>query len=73
MIGMALGLAALSAWGMHRFFTLTAELPPALTPEYASELNQASITLFQEFFRVAMGLCLAALVPVMGMGGRRGR
>ena len=73
MIGMALGLAALSAWGMDRFFTLTADLPPALSPEYASELNQASITLFQEFFRVAMALCLVALVPVMGMGGRRGR
>ena len=72
MMGMALGLAALSAWGMDRFFTLTAELPPALTPEYASELNQASITLFQEFFRVAMALCLAALVPVKGMGGKRG-
>jgi EmrB/QacA subfamily drug resistance transporter len=73
MIGMALGLAALSAWGMDRFFTLTAGLPPALTPDYASELNEASITLFQEFFRVSMALCLAALVPVMGMGGRRGR
>ncbi|MFH1560783.1 MAG: MFS transporter [Chloroflexota bacterium] len=73
MIGMALGLAALSAWGMDRFLVLTAGLPSALSPEYASELNQASITLFQEFFRVAMVLCLAALVPVMGMGGRRGR
>jgi hypothetical protein len=73
MVGMALGLAALSAWGMDRFFTLTAELPTALTPEYASELNKASITLFQEFFRVSMVLCLAALVPVMGMGVRRVR
>jgi EmrB/QacA subfamily drug resistance transporter len=73
MIGMALGLAALSAWGMDRFVLLTAELPPALSPEYGSELNQASITLFQEFFRVAMALCLVALVPVMGMGARRRR
>ena len=72
MIGMALGLAALSAWGMDRFFTLTAGLPSALAPGHASELNQASITLFQEFFRVAIALCLAALAPVIGMGGRRG-
>ena len=73
MIGMALGLAALSAWGMDRFVILTAELPPALSAEYGAELADASITLFQEFFRVSMILCLAALVPVMAMGGRRGR
>ena len=57
---------------MDRFFTLTAGLPEALSPEYGSELADASITLFQEFFRVAMALCLAALVPVMAMEGRRG-
>ncbi|MDA0988267.1 MAG: MFS transporter [Chloroflexi bacterium] len=73
MIGMALGLAALSAWGMDRFLVLTAALPPALAPEYGEKLNQASIALFQEFFRVSMALCLVALVPVMGMGGRKGR
>lgn len=73
MIGMAVGLAALTAWGMDRFFTLTAELPSALTPEYASELNAASITLFQELFRVSMALCLAALVPLMGMKGGKER
>lgn len=73
MIGMALGLAALSAWGMDRFLALTAGLPSVQEPGYASELADASITLFQDFFKVAMALCLAALVPVMGMGGRRGR
>jgi hypothetical protein len=69
MIGMALGLAALSAWGMDRFFALTAELPPVLSEGYASEVNRASITLFQDFFRVSMALCLAALLPVMAMVG----
>ncbi len=71
MIGMALGLAALSAWGMDRFAFLTAELPQAISPEYGTQLADASITLFQDFFKVAMVLCLVALVPVMGMGGRR--
>ncbi|MBI2855755.1 MAG: MFS transporter [Chloroflexi bacterium] len=71
MIGMALGLAALSAWGMDRFLTLTAGLPSPLAKEYASELNQASIALFREFFRVAMSLCLAAVVPALGLGRKR--
>jgi EmrB/QacA subfamily drug resistance transporter len=71
MIGMALGLAALSAWGMDRFAFLTAELPQAISPEYGAQLADASITLFQDFFKVAMVLCLVALVPVMWMGDRR--
>ena len=72
MVGMALGLAALSAWGMDRFLFLTGGLPPALSPEYGPRLAEASMALFQEFFVVSMFLCLAAMVPVLGMGGRRG-
>ncbi len=73
MIGMAMGLAALSAWGMDRFLLLAADLPPALSPDYGDLLAEASITLFQDFFRVSAWLCVAALAPVavMGGGGRR--
>ena len=69
MIGMALGLAALSAWGMDRFLLLAAELPSALSPDYGELLADASITLFQDFFRVSAWLCVAGLVPVAAMGG----
>ena len=74
MVGMALGLAALSAWGMDRFLLLAADLPPALSSDYGELLAEASITLFQDFFRVSAWLCVAALVPVAVMGGvgRRG-
>ena len=69
MIGMALGLAALSAWGMDRFLLLAADLPSALSPDYGELLADASITLFQDFFRVSAWLCVAGLVPVAAMGG----
>ena len=69
MVGMALGLAALSAWGMDRFLLLAAELPSALSPEYGDLLAEASITLFQDFFRVSAWLCVIGLAPVAAMGG----
>ena len=74
MIGMALGLAALSGWGMDRFLLLAADLPSALSSDYGELLAEASITLFQDFFRVSAWLCVAALVPAAAMGGvgRRG-
>ncbi len=83
MIGMALGLAALSAWGMEHFQGLTAglELPiqqagetaQALElriQEYQDGLNQAGITLFQAFFRAAAALMLAGLVPALWLAGK---
>lgn len=71
MIGMSFGLAALSAWGTGRFFSLTSGIHSAAASEYSSRITEASVTLFQEFFLVAMLLCLLALVPAMAMNARR--
>ena len=84
MSGMTLGLAALTAWGSGRFQGLVAgvRLPFALPGETAAETQQrlvefdaqvtgAGMTLFSEFFLVAMGVCLVALVPAAFMGWRR--
>ena len=75
MIGMTLGLAALTAWGTGRFDSLVSgiRLPFALpgeTPEqsqlriqeFEQQVSDAGITLFNDFFLVAMGLCLAAIL-----------
>jgi EmrB/QacA subfamily drug resistance transporter len=76
MVGMALGLAALSAWGMEHFIQLTGhlELPLPITGEssfalairqerYIDILNHASVTLFQHFFRISASLVLIAIIP----------
>jgi len=78
MAGMALGLAALSAWGMEHFIQLTGhlELPLPITGEssfalairqerYIDVLNHASLTLFQHFFRISASLVLIAIIPSM--------
>ena len=80
MVGMALGLAALSAWGVEHFQSLTAglELPlgavgetagelGARQEEYQAGLSHAGLTLFRDFFRVAGFIALAAIIPALGM------
>ena len=85
MIGMALGLAALSVWGVEHFQVLTTglELPiqqPGETgeallarlAEYNTSLNDAGLDLFRNFFHIAAGVCLAAIVPALLMRPDRG-
>ena len=82
MMGMTLGLAALAAWGVEHFAALTSglELPlreageaaaevEARIAEFNTRLSDAGIALFHNFFRVAAGAALAAIVPAVLMGG----
>ena len=85
MLGMTLGLAALSAWGMGHFQLLTAELsfPLQATGEsaaafdarmaaYETGVTDASLEVFTAFFRIGAGLCVAAALPALWLnGGRR--
>ena len=79
-IGMTLGLAALTAWGTGRFGGLVSNmrLPLPVTGETSAELQRrisefnaditvAGVTVFNEFFYVAMVLCLAAILPAILM------
>jgi len=82
MIGMLLGVAGLSAWGLHRFHQLTAELVAQLPPEtdltrataaLARATTEAARTQYAEIFAITAGLCgLAALVS-LALPGRRSR
>ena len=84
MLGMTLGLAALSAWGVQYFQVLTAgmELPlpllgqeanvfEARAAEYSANINAAGLKLFQMFFLTASIVSLVAILPALGM--KRGK
>ncbi|MDE2802797.1 MAG: MFS transporter [Chloroflexota bacterium] len=84
MIGMTFGMAALAAWGVGEFEAATQGLAlPLPSPDlsnaeyeaqlevYTSSVSDASIDLFQDFFRISGVLLLAALLPALGLGGKR--
>ena len=68
MVGKALGLAALSAWGIERFYSLTAEVTiGANFAETAAQLTGAGVTVFQNLFMISGILSLVAIVPALLM------
>ena len=83
MVGMTFGLATLTAWGSDRFKSLASDIPLPLggpaaqvqqrAAEFETQLTEASMTLFGEFFLIAMAVSLIALVPAALMVWHRGQ
>jgi hypothetical protein len=83
--GMLIGIAALSAWGLHRFTELTATLDTPLpfgvdAVTYAKQLaaytravDAALLTQYREIFRLTALLCLAGALAAGFLGGRPGK
>ena len=68
MVGMALGLAALSAWGIERFYSLTADAGLGTSfEETEAVLVGAGVTVFQNLFWISGILSLIAIVPAFLM------
>ena len=70
MVGMAFGLAALSAWGIERFYSLTPEAEDIIGEtfeETQAPLIEAGVTVFQNLFMIAGFLALFAILPALLM------
>ncbi len=80
MLGMTLGLAVLSAWGINQMLAILIETPSPLTvpgldadvraqefAEYQRFLRMASLDLFHKFYRAAGFVAMAAIVPTLFM------
>ncbi|WP_141577252.1 MFS transporter [Actinomadura sp. WMMA1423] len=84
MMGMLLGISALTAWGFHRFHALTADLKPPLPflmskDEFARQmkiynaaLQDALRTEYQEIFWITAGLCLLGALLALATGAPHG-
>ncbi|GGP91967.1 putative triacylglyceride transporter [Actinomadura coerulea] len=83
MMGMLLGISALTAWGFHRFHALTADLRPPLPflmskGEFAAQmkiynaaLQDALRTEYREIFWITAGMCLLGALLALAAGARR--
>jgi MFS family permease len=79
-IGMLVGVAALSAWGLHRFQTLTAHLDMPIPgtrdfakawPAYQHALHMALHTEYSDIFRVTAVVCALGAVCALGLSDRK--
>jgi MFS family permease len=82
MMGMLIGVAALGAWGFHRFQALTAHLATPLPigmsrtefahrlAEYLAAVKAALHTEYADIFWATAALCVAAALLALAIGGR---
>jgi MFS family permease len=80
MVGMILGLAALTSWGLGKFHNLlvafkppvgVSVLSPAYTTAYVKYVTLAAHDVFTSIFLTAGILCLVAIAPALLMEGRK--
>ncbi|PXY37260.1 MFS transporter [Prauserella flavalba] len=85
MTGMLVGIAALSAWGLHRFHSMTASLDVPIRVLYPSDaayetalgdyvgaVKNALLTQYTEIFLITAVVCAAGAALALLIGSRRG-
>jgi MFS family permease len=74
LMGMTIGLSALTAWGLHRFDVLgRAELPPLADPGYLEGLARITARVLRETFLISGIVSLVTLLPAAILRGRESR
>ena len=71
MIGMIIGLAAITSWGMGRFHLMAAGMSLGEIVAAPEQLTTSLLALFHDFFRAAVVICLAAVLPALWLGRRK--
>jgi MFS family permease len=65
MIGMMVGMSAITAWGMERFHLMTATLTLQDMIDSPEKVTGSLLILFNNFFKASIFLCLIAVVPAL--------
>ena len=71
MIGMIIGLAALSSWGMGNFQIMTAGMTIEEIMNAPEEVVEITLNLFHDFFMISIFICLAGTFPALWMQSRK--
>jgi EmrB/QacA subfamily drug resistance transporter len=71
MVGMIIGLSAITSWGMDRFHLMTAGLSLTEIIAAPEKLTHSLLILFNNFFLASVGICLGAIIPALWLGRKK--
>ena len=71
MMGMIIGLSAITSWGMDRFHLMTAGLTLTEIMAAPEKLTNSLLVLFNNFFLASAIICLIAILPAIWSGKTR--
>jgi hypothetical protein len=65
MVGMIVGLSAITAWGVGRFHLMVAGLTMEDIANDPQRVVTSALALFRDFFLAAALICLMAIIPAL--------
>ena len=71
MIGMMIGMSAITAWGMDRFHMATASLSLQEIIETPAKLTASLLALFDNFFLASVFISAIAILPAIFLSGKK--